>query len=308
MGLFGGGYQNSGVGIAKDAPKKKPFFAFMEIFGRKFWKLLQVNLIFSLFLIPGLLATLTIGKMHNETLSIILTVFLALVQLLLLGPSIAGMTKVLRNFSQERHTYVWTDYINAMKSNWKPACLVGIVDMVLAFCIGCGTYVYPSLIESTGNMFIYVPFILMYSVGVTALMMNYFIFLMMISTNLSFKGILKNSFALTCVSFKKCLLTTVICLLISAVFSFLILVDINFALLLIIMPVSIMGLIICFNTYPVIQKYVINPYYEQKGEVNPELKYQAPASVEEEPVFEDQGGKEAPIVKKKKSKRGKTIS
>ena len=50
MGLFGANYENPGAGIAKDAPKKKGFFRFMEIFGRKFWKLLELNFLYMLFL------------------------------------------------------------------------------------------------------------------------------------------------------------------------------------------------------------------------------------------------------------------
>ena len=70
-----------------------------------------------------------------------------------------------------------------------------------------------------------------------------------------------------------------------------------------------MGLIICFNCYPIIQKYIINPYYEQRGEVNPELT--GGTSSSEESVFEDMGGKEKPVEKKKTSSgrgKGKTIS
>ena len=52
MGLFGANYENPGAGIAKDAPKKKGFFRFMEIFGRKFWKLLELNFLYMLFYLP----------------------------------------------------------------------------------------------------------------------------------------------------------------------------------------------------------------------------------------------------------------
>ena len=65
------------------------------------------------------------------------------------------------------------------------------------------------------------------------------------------------------------------------------------------MPASWLGLVITFQSYPIIQKYIINPYYEQRGEVNPELA-QVSAS-EEETVFEDMGGKEKPIEPPKKA-------
>nr|MCR5729920.1 hypothetical protein [Ruminococcus sp.] len=60
----------------------------------------------------------------------------------------------------------------------------------------------------------------------------------------------------------------------------------------------------CFNSYPLIQKYVINPYYTSRGEINPEL---AGNDSDEETIFEDKGGEEKPIEKRKKGK-GKRIS
>ena len=48
------------------------------------------------------------------------------------------------------------------------------------------------------------------------------------------------------------------------------------------------------NSYPSIQKYIINPYYEKRGEVNPELALTKPAEADEA-VFADMGGKEKPV-------------
>ena len=54
-----------------------------------------------------------------------------------------------------------------------------------------------------------------------------------------------------------------------------------------------------------IQKYVINPYYTSIGKVNPELITED--EDDEEPIFQDMGGKEKPIEKRKKGK-GRRIS
>ena len=51
MGIFS--FSNKeGPGIYKDRPQKKRFFLFWEILGRKIGKLIQLNLLFSLFAIP----------------------------------------------------------------------------------------------------------------------------------------------------------------------------------------------------------------------------------------------------------------
>ena len=63
-----------------------------------------------------------------------------------------------------------------------------------------------------------------------------------------------------------------------------------------------------FNSYPQIQKYVIDPYYEERGEINPEYGYLS-SEDSEETVFVDKGGEEAPIESKKSGKKkNKTIS
>jgi len=72
------------------------------------------------------------------------------------------------------------------------------------------------------------------------------------------------------------------------------------------MPLVFVGFVIVFNCYPIIQKYVINPYYAQRGEVNPEMLH---AESLGENVFEDQGGKEKPTESPKQKKgKGKVIS
>ena len=41
MGLFTPNYTKEGPGVEKNAPQKKRFFVFFEIYFRKFWKMLQ---------------------------------------------------------------------------------------------------------------------------------------------------------------------------------------------------------------------------------------------------------------------------
>ena len=60
-----------------------------------------------------------------------------------------------------------------------------------------------------------------------------------------------------------------------------------------------------FNCYPVVRKYVIQPYYDQRGEDNPEFDY---LKTEEEAVFEDRGVEEPVKQEEKPKKKPKTIS
>ena len=56
MGLFSyRSYYKPGKGIEKDAPEKNAFFRFFSIYGRKFWRFLEVNILYVLILLPILL-------------------------------------------------------------------------------------------------------------------------------------------------------------------------------------------------------------------------------------------------------------
>ena len=48
MGLFSINYNKPGPGVSKDAPVKKPFFRFWEVYFRKFFDLIKVNLLFAI--------------------------------------------------------------------------------------------------------------------------------------------------------------------------------------------------------------------------------------------------------------------
>lgn len=49
-------YYKPGKGVEKDAPEKNAFFKFFELFGRKFWRFIQVNLIYLVVLLPIIMA------------------------------------------------------------------------------------------------------------------------------------------------------------------------------------------------------------------------------------------------------------
>ena len=71
-------------------------------------------------------------------------------------------------------------------------------------------------------------------------------------------------------------------------------------------PLSFICFVTCFNCYPVIRKHVIQPYYDQRGESNPEFAYKN--ADPDEQLFEDRAAEETPVKTKESRKKGKTIS
>ncbi len=302
LGLFSQDYESAGVGISKTAPKKQGIALYFELFGRKFWKLLQVNLLYFVFWLPIVLAFVAFFFIPNNYAALITALILFLIFIVLIGPATAGITKIMRSYVLEKHSFIFRDFKKGFKDNFKKATAVGVVDVLICLSIIAGFKVYPDLAQMLNTKLMYIPFVISLSVALIIIMMNFYIYLMIIATDLSFMNLVKNSFALAFVEIKKSFITLIV---FTAVIAAMVcLIPMQFLpFILPFFPFAFLSFTACFNCYPAIQKYVINPYYTSIGQINPELCDES----DEESIFEDMGGKEKPIEKRKKGK-GKRIS
>lgn len=257
MGLF---YNNdvAGAGVSKNGPKKKPFFRYWELFANKFWTFFKINLVYFLFCIP----------------------------VVTFGPATAAMTALMRNIYLERPQFIFHDFWVQFKKNFKQSFIIGILDI---FVIGVSilTFWYYSLhpdMDSAAK----VLYALAIAAQVLFVMMNFYIYPQIVSLNLGLGGIIKNSVILVFVN----LWGELIALACVAAYAALLMFFNIFVLMLApIVPFAWIAFTSVFCCYPAIQKYIINPYYEQRGERNPEL----PDDDGDIAVFEDRGGKEEPL-------------
>lgn len=304
MALFD--YQSAGVGISKHAPRKKGIKLFFDIFFRKFWKLLEINLLYSLFFIPLILALASFVFLPEISmgLSIAAVVICLLGFMITIGPATAGVMKIMRCYLIEKHSFIVRDFFRAFRRCFKKAAIIGFIDCIVVISVYASLKVYPMMASVYHNKVFYVPMTITLSLALAVMMMNFFVYLMLIATNLSLKNLLKNSFALAFISLKSNIII-VLTSLITGFAMLLIFIYLNpvFWIILPFFPAAFLLFVTAFNSYPVIQKYVINPYYTSIGEINPELLNES----DEETLFEDMGGKEQPIEKRKKTK-GKRIS
>ncbi|MBR6385261.1 MAG: DUF624 domain-containing protein [Ruminococcus sp.] len=301
MGFFSRDYESAGTGIAKNAPKKKGIALFFEIFFRKFWLLFGVNMLYFIFFLPAVISFVALSFIKNGRIVTAIIIAMLLVFTATIGPATAGMTKIMRSFVLEKHTFIVRDFFRAFKVNFKKALVVGIIDTVVGASVFSSYYVYPGLAEQFNTKLMYIPMIITFSLAFVVMMMNFYIYLMMIATDLSLKNLIKNSFALSFIAMKTNVLTLIIYLVNLVVMFFVFLyMPALFMFITPFVPAAQLWFIVCFNSYPAIQKYVINPYYESMGEINPELT--GDYDLEEEAVFKDMGGKEQPMEKRKPTK------
>ncbi len=271
MGLFTN-YNDSGSGVAKKAPQKKPFFRFVDAFVNKFWVLIQINLIYVLFCLP----------------------------VVTFGPATAAMTALMRNIYLEKPQFIFHDFWQAFKKNFRQSFIIGILD-VLAIGLGIFAFLfYTPYLDTEDNYWLYCA--LTMAAEVIFLITNFYIYPQIVALNLRMPAILKNSVILAFANLKGNLITLAVFLIYAVLFMFFPPV---MAVASLVFPLAFMGLVSIFCCYPFIQKLIINPFYESIGAKNPELP---DYDEDDDAVFEDKGGEEAPIkMKKERSRSSKTI-
>ena len=265
-------YRKTGSGVEKGAPKKKAFFLFWEIFGAKFWKFFEINLIYVLFCIP----------------------------IVTFGPATAAMTQIMRKFVIGEPIFVFHEFWEAFRKNFRQAFVVGILDLVFIFILAYNINFYSAALENSDDTMTKVILALSIAMGFFIIMMHFYIYPQIVALNLKVMQIIKNSFILMIVGFKRSF---------AAFFGWFALIALVFLgfpytmLTLPLIPFAWMNFIATFCAYPVIQKHIIDPFYEAKGERNPEYsRYES----SEEALFEDRGGSEAPTEIPKEQKRSRS--
>ncbi len=292
MGMFSN-YDRVGRGVTKDPDRKIPLFRFLDIYSSHFSKLVALNFIYLLALLPfaGMmfLEYLNVGNLAYYIIFVLTGIFV--------GPATCGFMKVLRNISCRRPVFIWSDFWRAFASNFKQGAFMGLIDMFVIVAMSFAIPMYFTMSEENGVFRI--PFIICLVCGFLFLMMHFYIYLLIVSTNLSLWLILKNSLYLTAIEIKTSvvnLLTTVVIVLTFAVLF-------PWTVVTLALFPSFLGLLYAFNCFPAIRKYVIQPYYDERGEKMPEISYTVPE--EGESVFVDTPETEIPQEPPKKKKNKK---
>jgi uncharacterized membrane protein YesL len=259
-------------GMPRTPYEKKGVFKFIEVYGRRMWQLMGLNLIYLISIIP----------------------------IVTFGPATAAMTKVCRNWSQERNAFLWADYKEAFRKNFKQGFIMGLIDIVVAAGFSVAIPSYSEWAKQTDMM--YIPLVISLACCIVFFMMHFYIYLMIVSTNLSLGKIIKNAFFLVSLGIKSSLWTLIVLI----AMAFFVVAAFPASLFVVFFwPFTFICFVNCFNCYPVIRKFVIQPYYDQRGEENPEFDY---LKNDEEALFEDMGAYEPKETKKEKKKKPKTIS
>ena len=111
------------------------------------------------------------------------------------GPFNAGVTYVLRNWARDQHSFVLSDFRDAVKGNWKQALLVSLVSGLMPFLTYTASRVYGPMMQSSPVFALFMGLVVL--VAITWSMITMLIYPMMVTYDLKFGHLIRNSVLLT---------------------------------------------------------------------------------------------------------------
>jgi len=204
--VFFNNYSKPGPGVKKrdpNLPRKQIFF---EILPRNIWKLTKLNILYLSFALPffivtmlamGVISTPIVNMLATQQdigmtdvaghdiiirfgLSFWFTVFLGQ------GPITAGLTYIVREYGNENHCWLFSDFIERIKSNFKQGIALWIVDLLVV----CGGSIALMFYLRAKMLFLVIALVAVLNIFFLA---HIYIYQMMITYDLNLKHIFKNS-------------------------------------------------------------------------------------------------------------------
>ncbi len=183
---------------------------------------------------------------------------LSLLLLLTFGLVNVGTTYIIRNMIKGEPIFMWEDFWYAIKRNWRQGLIMGALDVVLSFLAVYDIifFYFNTGVSAAMNFMFYASLL----IALIWMWMRYYIYILMVTFDLSIFKILKN--AMIFITYTIMLLALPIGIIIPFVLLF---ADCSF--------------MACYAAFPKIKEIMIDPYYEDNDD---DEDY-------EEPIFQDLG-------------------
>ena len=111
------------------------------------------------------------------------------------GPFNAGVTYVLRNWARDEHSFVLSDFKDALKANWKQALVISLIDGVMPFLVVTCWRFYSGMLSR--SMIFILPAALTLLMGVTWTLASMLAYPMLITYELKTLDVIRNSVLMT---------------------------------------------------------------------------------------------------------------
>ena len=281
FGLFGffNNYNRPGPGVRKDEPKKPPYIRYFQVMGRKYGKLMQLNL---LFLIPVIAVIILMGFLffaapvhYYLAISIqeleiqidLWNCYVVPIPLIFLSPFVAGITYVTRNFAREEHAFVLSDFKDAVKNNWKQFLFNGIFLYFAYILLSFAMIYYYN--QSLFSWFFIVPMAICLLLTVVLVFCQFYVPLMIVTFDLKLRQIYRNALIFSIAGlFRNILLVAIfVAMLILMYQAIATLLTLMLLLLFIVLFMfSFISYTTNFVVYSLVERLLIEPYYKKQEE------------------------------------------
>ncbi len=303
---------------AKEEDTTPTLKRYFKLLGRRFWKLISLNIMMLPMILPLILifyfylgfektpiandvifsqiygANLINGTpsstllldlfgaqlnipVFNNTLSYVLIGICILFLLVTFGWQNVGATYILRSMVRGEPVFLLSDYFYAIRRNLKQGLIMGILDVIASFLLVFDLMYFMS---SPDAFWYNVGFYAICLIAILYFFMRFYIYLMMVTFDLSIRKILKNALIFTLLGIKRNLMALLGIVVVTAfaiiLFPLFMMTPLGIAIPLI-LPMLYYLAVNAFTTayaaYPIIDRYMIAPYVgaaEEETEENDE--------------------------------------
>ena len=299
-------FTKPGKGVDKNEKPKPGFIRFFIVLWNKRNKILGINFLNFLFGIPAFIIaglvfagsvafydvfdqTVNISEMISQPgienefyfrFILFAAMLLTCIPVFSSGPLYAGFTYIIKSFYKEEPVFLWHDYITKTRTNLNLGLKTMVMNMLAGTLIMFNMSAYMVISNSGNERFSGIPYALLFVIAlvtifffVLLLMMNLYMYPMMVTFNLTFKQMIRNTFVLCMVKWLPSIGILLLDIILIGVPVFLLptqnYIVFVFCLVLYaaILPAFI-SLINMFFVYSVFKKYLIdNPNADRSGKV-----------------------------------------
>lgn len=210
---------------------------------------------------------------------ILVAVFFTAIPLIALGPIQAGFTYILQSFIRERPVFLSHDFFKKAKSNFGQSLVVSLINLVITAIFVLELYFYNHMVANNEGSIIWtIGMGFMFVLFLVFMLMNLYIYPIIVTFNVKLRQIYKNAFLLAMSSFFPGLLILIIDAVLLVVISMLLPNPLYQLLVIALIGFGFIGLIHNYFSYKHIKYHLLDPALAAAEEKRKE---------EEETVFQD---------------------
>ena len=136
------------------------------------------------------------GGGHRRIISELLyrTLLILIPCIAITGPATAGVSYVTRNWARDEHAFIWSDFKDAVKENWKQGLVISLITSLMPLLAYMGWQFYGGMAAT--QPFMVIPQVLVIMVAIIWSLGVTYMYPLMVTYELKLKDVLRNGLLL----------------------------------------------------------------------------------------------------------------